>query len=237
MDDGGTWITLLSGGKDSSWAAYHALEEGLPLTQALTARPSGDSYLFHVPAIQLTPLIAKSMDLPIETFPIENPRTDDATTEGDVELDALRTAIGRIATGSNDIAGIVTGAVASQYQYERLEQLCAEFELDQFAPLWHCDPEPTLERMIDAGFDIRVVGVAAAGLDRSWLGRRVDKPALADLRELRDRYGIHMMGEGGEYETIVVDGPHMDVPVEFDAEKDWDGTRGQLRITDAWLDT
>jgi uncharacterized protein (TIGR00290 family) len=89
--------------------------------------------------------------------------------------------------------------------------------------------------MLEAGFEITVVRVAAAGLDESWLGRRLDADALADLRDLNDAYGVHLLGEGGEFETIVTDGPHMDRPIELDYTTEWDGTRGTLHVEDARL--
>ena len=38
-----------------------------------------------------------------------------------------------------------------------------------------------------------------------------------------------------EYETLVVDGPHMDRRIELEYETVWEGTRGWLEVEDAWL--
>jgi diphthine-ammonia ligase len=46
---------------------------------------------------------------------------------------------------------------------------------------------------------------------------------------------VHVLGEGGEFETLVVDAPHMDRRIEIDADPVWEGTRGHLDITDARL--
>lgn len=232
------WVSLMSGGKDSSWALYQAREQALPVSQLLTARPADDSYLFHVPALSLTPYIAESIGLPLHTFPVSPPSTDDASDVGDAELEELQTALRTLDNAvEGSLAGVVTGAVESQFQYDRVSQLCAELGIDQFSPLWQCDPEPALRAMLDAGFDIHIVGVAAEGLDQSWLGRQLDDDAISDLLGLHEQYGLHLMGEGGEYETVVVDGPHLEAPIRYKAEPHWDGTRGYLRITDAWLDT
>ena len=91
--------------------------------------------------------------------------------------------------------------------------------------------------MLDAGFEIRVIAVAARGLGESWLGRTLDADAFDELEALSDEYGVHVLGEGGEFETLVADGPHMDRRLAFDYETEWDDVRGQLRITDAWLET
>lgn len=238
MDD--HWIALFSGGKDSSWAIHRALREGRSITHLVTAIPEGDSYLFHVPATAITRIAAESLSIPIRTFSladVDPASVRDAAVQGDAELEPLAETVDRIdAELDGGLSGIVSGAVASTFQRDRLDRLADRRELEHVAPLWGCDPNHTLRRMIDAGFDIRVVAVAAAGLDRSWLGRRIDHAAFSELRELQAEHGIHLLGEGGEYETLVVDGPHMDRAIRFEAAEVWDGTRGHLSIRDAWLE-
>jgi uncharacterized protein (TIGR00290 family) len=109
-------------------------------------------------------------------------------------------------------------------------------DAEVFAPLWQRDPRELADAMLDAGFEVRIIRVAAYGLDESWLGRTLDADALAELEALNDEYGVHILGEGGEFETLVTDGPHMDRPIRLECETEWDGTRGTLRIEDAWLD-
>ena len=104
-----------------------------------------------------------------------------------------------------------------------------------FAPLWQKEPRALADEMLAAGFEITVVRVAAYGLDESWLGRTLDADAFAELEALNEEYGVHVLGEGGEFETLVTDGPHMDRPIELDYETEFDGTRGALQITDARL--
>ena len=52
-----------------------------------------------------------------------------------------------------------------------------------------------------------MTGVAALGLDESWLGRRLDGAMVDDLVELQRKYGMHAALEGGEGETFVLDCP------------------------------
>jgi uncharacterized protein (TIGR00290 family) len=113
--------------------------------------------------------------------------------------------------------------------------MCDRLGVDLFAPLWQRDPEALAREMLDAGFEITILQVAAHGLDESWLGRTLDADALDELRELNERYGVHLLGEGGEFETFVTNGPHMSRPVVLDYETEWDGTRGRIRVTDARL--
>jgi ABC transporter with metal-binding/Fe-S-binding domain ATP-binding protein len=193
--------------------------------------------MYHVPATNLTSLAAESIGVPLtEVAPDDLGATDpvDAGEQGDRETEHLAAALARLDDESG-IAGLIVGAVESAYQADRVERVADDLGCDVFSPLWGAEPRSAAEAMLDAGFDIRIIQVAAAGLDESWLGRRLDTAALDDLAALNDEYGVHLLGEGGEFETLVVDGPHMERAIEYEATTTWDGTRGTLEITDAWL--
>jgi ABC transporter with metal-binding/Fe-S-binding domain ATP-binding protein len=235
MDD--AWVSLFSGGKDSSLALYRALERGLPVERLVTVHPEGDSYMYHVPATGLASLAAESIGVPlVDVRPADFGAREatDAGTQGDEELEPLEAALADL-DGDLGVAGVVAGAVESAYQADRVEGMCGRLGADLFAPLWRRDPERLAGEMLDAGFEITVVRVAAAGLDESWLGRRLDAEAFAELRRLNDEYGVHLLGEGGEFETLMTDGPHMDRPIELEYATEFDGTRGRVRVEDAWL--
>lgn len=234
------WVSLFSGGKDSSWALYRALCAGHPIERLVTVHPDGDSYMYHVPATDLAELAAESIDIPLVNVHPESFDTDsvtDAGEQGDVELQPLERALGALSHKLGGIGGVTVGAVESDYQNARVTAMCERLGADVFAPLWHQPPTELAKAMCEAGFEITIVQVAAAGLDASWLGRTLDAQAFAELQLLNDRYGVHVLGEGGEFETIVTDGPHMKQPIGLEYDTDWDqtGQRGRLVITDAWL--
>ncbi|MGC9308332.1 MAG: diphthine--ammonia ligase [Thermoplasmatota archaeon] len=214
---------LLSGGKDSLYAAYIAAMYGWNITHAVTIRPRQLSWMYHTDNIHLTEVIADALNLPLVIR--------DSTAEKEQELDDLEQAL----TGL-DIDGVVSGAVASEYQRTRIERVCHHLGLKSFTPLWHKTSEPLLRGMINAGFDSIIVAVAAEGLDETWLGRQINVEAIADLVRLHDRYGIHVAGEGGEYETLVLDCPlyHRRLNIQK-SEARWDGSRGTLHIGEVTL--
>ncbi|WP_248896559.1 diphthine--ammonia ligase [Haloplanus halobius] len=237
MTDNGAWASLFSGGKDSSWALYRALETGLDVRHLVTVHPSDDSYMYHVPATDLASLAAESIGIDLVEIRPDDLGAEDATdsaAQGDAELEPLEAAL-RELQAEDGLTGVTAGAIESEYQTSRIEAMCDRLDIDLFAPLWQRDPVALAEDMLDAGVDILIVQVAAAGLDESWLGRRLDADALADLQTLNEQYGVHPLGEGGEFETLVTDGPHMHRPIELDWERVWEGSRGHLRITDAHL--
>ncbi|WP_435360837.1 diphthine--ammonia ligase [Haloarchaeobius sp. DFWS5] len=235
----GSWVSLFSGGKDSSWALYRALEEGLPVSHMLTVHPEGESYMYHVPATELTSLAAESVGLPhVNVTPedFDAMAAEDSSVQGDAELEPLEAALSDL-QGDLDggLAGVTAGAIESEYQTSRIQGMADRLGCDVFAPLWQQDPDDLATAMLDAGFEITIIQVAAGGLDESWLGRTLDADAVAELQDLHDEYGVHILGEGGEFETFVTDGPHMDRPIELDYETVWEGTRGHVQITDARL--
>ncbi|WP_435064040.1 diphthine--ammonia ligase [Halobaculum sp. EA56] len=237
LPDGGAYVGLFSGGKDSSWAVYRALERGLPVERLLTVHPAGDSYMYHVPETRLAALAAESIGVPlieVEPEDFDAASTTDSGAQGDTELEPMEAALRELAADL-PLGGVTAGAVESEFQTSRIESMCGRLGIDLFAPLWQRDPRALADEMLEAGFEITVLQVAAAGLDESWLGRTLDRDALADLSELNEEYGVHLLGEGGEFETFVTDGPHMDRPVELEYDTEWDGTRGRIRVTDARL--
>ena len=235
----GGWVSLFSGGKDSSWALYRALERGLPIERLLTIHPDGDSYMYHVPATELASLASESLDIPLVDVSPGDLGAESATdvgAQGDAEVEHLARALADLDDElSGGLTGVIAGAVESEFQTSRIERVCHQLGIDLFAPIWGADPSDLIRQMIDSGFEIVIVQVAAYGLDESWLGRTIDAGTIEELERLNAEYGVHVLGEGGEFETIVTDGPHMDRPIRIEYEPHWDGTRGQIEIVDAWL--
>jgi ABC transporter with metal-binding/Fe-S-binding domain ATP-binding protein len=135
-----------------------------------------------------------------------------------------------------DIEGLITGAVASDYQWSRFNRIGEDIGVKVFSPLWRKNQKRVLEDIITAGFEVIIVGVSAEGLDESWLGRRIDEESLKDLEVLNQEKGINISGEGGEYETLVLNGPNFTKRLEIkEAEKEWDGKRGHFKVRKAVL--
>lgn len=219
---------LFSGGKDSCYTVLKLREEGLDVKLLLTLKPGSDeSWLFHHPCIQWTRLQAEAMGLPFATYDIE--------AQGEEEKNELRKYLAEVKSRYS-IEGIAAGALASQYQKKRIEEVAGYLGLKCFTPLWGMDPLRLVAEQIEAGLEAIVVAVAAMGLDQRWLGRQLDKDAIKELGRLRDRYGINPSGEGGEYETFVLNGSLFKKRIAIsDYRKIWLGNKGHLEIIKAEL--
>ena len=217
-------VALCSGGKDSTYALWLAMREGHEVAQVVAMIPEReDSWMFHFPNIKLIDLFAECIRLPMIKA--------ETSGEKERELEDLR----RVLKGL-DIDGVVSGAIASTYQKSRIDRICEELGLASITPLWGREPAELLREMSRAGFETIITSVAAEGFDESWLGRKLDGGCIEDLMRLRERYGVNLSGEGGEYESLVLDAPFFRKRIELiDFERVWRGTSGYLLVKGAKL--
>ena len=104
------------------------------------------------------------------------------------------------------IEGIVTGAVESVYQASRIQKICNKLNIECFNPLWQKGQYELLDNLIKYKFEVIITGVAAYPLDKEWIGRKIDKSFIKEIKEL-EKYKINPAGEGGEFETFVLNCP------------------------------
>jgi uncharacterized protein (TIGR00290 family) len=80
-------------------------------------------------------------------------------------------------------------------------------------------------------FEVVIVGVYAYGFDHTWLGRKLSQKTINDLAELGRKYHISLVGEGGEYETLVLDAPFFKKRIQLlQTEKIWENHSGYLLV-------
>lgn len=190
---------LFSSGKDSNYAIYIMQQQNHSIKCLITLKSiNPDSYMFHTPNIELAQLQAQAMSLPL----IEHITLG----QKELELEDLKKAILQ-AKEIYGIDGIVTGALYSNYQRERIEKICDELKLKVFSPLWHIDQEKEMRQLINLGFEFIFSSVAAYGLNKKWLGHIINEKDVDSLVKLNKKVGINIAGEGGEFESFVIDGP------------------------------
>lgn len=217
---------LYSGGKDSTMALYHALQESEVRFLVSMVSDNPESHMYHVPNIKLTSLLAEALGIPL----IES------RTEGVEEKEVEDLAETLSMLKERGVDAVYSGALYSEYQRSRIDEVCRRLGLKSVAPLWHRDPIDYMEEVVDLGFRVMVTAVAAEGLDESWLGRIVDRRMISELADLSERYGINPAFEGGEAETLVLDGPIFKKRLEIlEYEKKWFFDNGFLDIKRAVL--
>jgi diphthine-ammonia ligase len=189
---------LFSGGKDSTLALLKAMEKEEAVCLISLISKNVESYMFHTVNIGVTRLQAEGIGLPLIRKVTEGKREE--------ELKDLAKAM-KEAKERFKVEGVVTGAIESVYQAERVQKTCHDLDLWCFNPLWKRDQHELLGEIVQNNFKAMVSGVFAYPLDRTWLGKEIDEDLIARLLRLQKEYGISPSGEGGEIETTVLDAP------------------------------
>jgi ABC transporter with metal-binding/Fe-S-binding domain ATP-binding protein len=221
--------SLFSGGKDSAYAMHLVMNEGHEIKCLISIESENpESYMYHVPNINLTRMQAEAMDLPIIYRITKGVKEE--------ELKDLEEAL-KEAVQMYDVEGVVSGAIYSNYQRKRIDEICKKLKLKSLIPLWKRRPKNILEEMVRTGFQVIICAVAAGGLGPEWLGMELDNDVIKELSDLHNTCYVCTAGEGGEFETLVVDAPLFKKRIKIiNAEKIWDGSSGQYIVLDALLE-
>lgn len=216
-------VSLFSGGKDSTYALWYAEMQGWDVVGLVTVFPDKpDSWMFHYPALKWTRLQAEAAGIQQVSVPTSGVKEQELEDLG-YALDGLKRSSG--------IEGIVSGAIASEYQRTRLDNLCERLGLRSFAPLWHKNQVDLVREEIEAGFEIIVTACNALGLNEGWLGRRLGPKELEELIKLHEKYGVSIAFEGGEAETFTLASPAFrNRLIVRKAVPHWRGESGYLEL-------
>ena len=101
---------------------------------------------------------------------------------------------------------IVSGAVLSSYQRDRLLGIAEILGLKAIAPLWHTDQERMIKNILSRGYEFMIIKTSAEGI-KNFIGTRINKNNLQSFMEIVKEQGISPIGEGGEYESLLLDAP------------------------------
>lgn len=215
-------LALLSGGKDSVAAIEVAQGWGWEVVAALAVRPAADdAWMFHTPNLEVTRAVAQCLGIPL---------LEAASRAGAVEEVQDLEAVIAAAVRPLRLEGIVSGALASEYQRTRIDGIGHRLGLKTFAPLWHKEPLGYLAAL--KGYDIRFSRTAAEGVPNAWCGGRLDPAAIATMARHPAR--PHPAGEGGEYETLVLEAPHFQRRLVVDASHVASGAARATWVVDRW---
>ncbi|MEM2081154.1 MAG: diphthine--ammonia ligase [Candidatus Bathyarchaeia archaeon] len=187
-------IASWSGGKDSCFALYKAIQEGHAVSHLLTMMSDPEKSNFHMIRTDVLDAQSEAISIPIVKY---------VTTPETYEQDFKKALLQMKSKG---VEGIVTGDVFDVALHEAgwLDRICGEVGLTPVKPLWHRDTTQILQEFINAGFRAVLVRVKTDLLGLEWLGREINPVFFEDLRKLGN---VDPCGEHGEFHTVVIDGP------------------------------
>jgi uncharacterized protein (TIGR00290 family) len=207
------FVALLSGGKDSCFNIIKCVEKGHDLIAVANLMPPDEeieemnSFMYQSAAHQTIPLMAECLGVPLFRQPMKRKslvQTLDYSKDDDDEVEDLFLLLERVLQSYPDLKGVSCGAIISNYQRLRVEDVCCRLNLIPLTYLWQRDRKSLLDEMISSGIEAALVKVAGAGLDPyKHLG--MDLQTLRPtLHRLNERFGLDFCGEGGEYESLVL---------------------------------
>ena len=191
-----------------------------------------DSFMYQTAGHTLIPLYADVLGLPLYRQEIIGTAVDSSKSydhqvsdpetsshhlqddDDDDETECLIPLLKRVIASHPKANAVCSGAILSTYQRTRVESIAIRLGLIPLSYLWQYPSLPSnspgslLDDMAAVGFDVRVVKVASGGLDEDLLWCNLMNPSVRrKVQKAVQRFGGSVLGEGGEYETIVIDGP------------------------------
>ena len=188
-----------------------------------------DSYMYQTAGHNLIPLYAEALELPLYRHAIIGTAVDYsryyADRPGDAQSDSghprdpdetesLIPLLRSVMAAHPEASAVCSGAILSTYQRTRIESVALRLGLVPLSYLWQYPvlPPPSpgglLNDMAVLEFDVRIVKVASGGLNDDLLWHNLmDLAVRRKVEKAMVRFGGSVLGEGGEYETLVIDGP------------------------------
>jgi diphthine-ammonia ligase len=190
-----------SGGKDSCLALYRALQAGARLDCLVTMfTEGGERSRSHGLARHVLEAQADALNVPLLSA---------SATWADYEscmVELLGQAARRGATAA------VFGDIDIERHREWEETVCRRAGLEALLPLWQTDRLKLLEEWWSAGFEAVIVVAREGVVDRSYLGRVLDRQVANELTAM----GVDACGENGEFHTLVTSGPIFKQPLRIE---------------------
>ncbi|XP_003379421.1 conserved hypothetical protein, partial [Trichinella spiralis] len=207
-------VALLSGGKDSCFNLMKCVENGHQATCVANLRPPDgiddlESYMFQTVGHEGISTIAEVLELPLISRTIHGSSSNceieyfDTTNDEVEDMKQLLLEAKKL----YNVEAVSSGAIASNYQKNRIDYICERIDLESLTYLWQRDQVALLNDMMEQQLDAVIVKTASMGLlPNVYLGKTV-RESFEKFLQLKNDYGFNVCGEGGEYETMVVHCP------------------------------
>ena len=208
-------VVSLSGGKDSMYALYVALKQGLNVNHLLFITNGGKAHLANR---WLLKLMSESLEIPAVTV--------------SKELSEIRRALRKLKAYI-----LVSGVMTTPEHIDYCQEICNPIKVKHFAPLWGKNPFTALAEMKQLGFQMFVIEVdVSMGSRKSWLGKEIDDNILLEIRKLESDQNMNPIGELGEYHTLILDCPLYKKRINIlESEIVWENSKGYVVIKKANL--
>ncbi len=191
---------MFSGGKDSVFALQHAQEKGWNIKYLISIKPTRkDCYLFHYATVEHTKKIADMLGIP-QVY------VSCSVAEPEQEAEIVKNVVTARQKLTPVSAVILGGTGLQETQLRSIQSALLPLHIEVFAAHAGEEHDMVMEQMLSAGYDILISQVASDGLG-NWLGKRITAENFGSFRKDAVKFGFHIGGEGGYYDTLVLDAP------------------------------
>ncbi len=205
---------LVSGGKDSVLALWLALHQFDVISILTVMSTCTESYLFHIPNSQYVGIIADMLKISHRKILIDSCDVED-------EIHTLKDAL--IESGAE---AVIAGGIRSEFQRFKFIRAAQLANMKCFNPLWRLSPRVLLSELLDNNFHIIISSVSGMGLRKELLGKRFSPELLETLQKDIPESELSIIGEGGEFESFVLDAPFFSASIEIlESKIHWDEHR------------
>lgn len=181
-----------------------------------------NSHMYQTVGHTVIPLYEQALGIPLYRQPIMGEASvSEATYEkpedGIDETESLIPLLQRIMAAHPEANAVSTGAILSTYQRTRVESVALRLGLEPLSFLWQYPrlaPTSKISLLVDmasVGLDARIIKTASWSLDESFLWQNVASgEVMRKIEKGMARFGNEdgaALGEGGEFETLALDGP------------------------------
>jgi uncharacterized protein (TIGR00290 family) len=208
-------VVSLSGGKDSVYALYTVLKEGLNVTNLIFITTGGKAHLENKWMIKL---VSEAVGIPAV---VVGKKPDD-----------IRKALKKL---NADV--LVSGVMTTPEHIDYYKEILDPINVKQYAPLFGKKPLDALAEMQQLGFHSLIIEIdTALGSNKNWLGKEIDQNILNEITQLVNDRKMNPIGEFGEYHTIVLDCQIYKKKIVVKKSKvTWKGSKGYFIIKKADL--
>jgi diphthine-ammonia ligase len=177
-----------SGGKDSCFACYLALKQGMRVSRLVHfERPNN----LHAVDPAMIRLQAELAGIPLVQRNVlqEEFEREFRMTVGSLKKDGLN--------------GMIFGDIYLEPHKEWVDRTCAELGIEPVEPLWGRDTEGIITEFMNAGFETVVASGDQKLIDKKYIGKKMDSEFIGYLKS----NNLDVCGEQGEFHTFVTKGP------------------------------
>ncbi|KAN0006896.1 hypothetical protein ACTFIU_005089 [Dictyostelium citrinum] len=228
-------VGLISGGKDSIYNLIECVRNGHKIVALANLKPPKtnqseelDSFMYQTVGNNLIEIIAKEcLELPLYQIEINGTAISKETDSYDADLEVnskdevedLYNLLKLVKENHPNVKGVSCGAILSTYQRIRVENCCSRLNLTSYSYLWNRNQDELLREMIDCKIEAIIIKVASMGLIAEKHLLKSINQLYPTLYSLNQKFGVHICGEGGEYESIVIDCPLYKKRINIDQYK------------------